>query len=186
MKSVFPEGSLAFAFHSLLEGEILPSQDCALVLEDDKGVCGYALSLADAKQAAAKIQVPESTRLSRASRRWSSCATSVTSCASFHQRAVNDDVLEDFPTLIAVQVLPRVTDSPAKRMIGQLLSSIKSSGRSRLCASKKFDVLFDETVKFSVFNIRKMSDLNVVIFNCYLLFCCCKVIYANWPLHWKK
>lgn len=125
------------SFHSLLEGEIFPSPDCALVLEDDKGVCGYALSLADAKRAAARVQVPESTRLIRVSSRWSSCAISVTSCASFHQRALNDAVLEDFPTLIAVQVLPRVTDSPAKRMIGQLLSSVKSSGRSRLFASKK-------------------------------------------------
>lgn len=83
----------------LLEGEILPSPDCALVLEDETGVCGYALALPNAKQAAANVQ-----------------------------RAVNNSVLEDFPTLIAAQVLPRVTDSPAKRMIGQLLSSVKGSG----------------------------------------------------------
>lgn len=48
------------------------------------------------------------------------------------QRAVMDSVFVDFPSLVALQVLPRVTDpSPAKRMIGQLLSSIRSSGRSR-------------------------------------------------------
>lgn len=40
-------------------------------------------------------------------------------------------MFEDFPSLVTMQVLPRVTDpSPAKRMIGQLLSSIRSSGRS--------------------------------------------------------
>lgn len=70
-------------------------------------------------------------------------------------------MLEDFPTLIAAQVLPRVTDSPAKRMIGQLLSSVKSSGRSRLRVSKKFDVPLDETVR--LFDVRKMSNLNVLI-----------------------
>lgn len=59
---------LKVSFHSLLEGEILPSPDCALILEDDMGVCGYALSL-DAKQAATKVQVTETTRFSGASRR---------------------------------------------------------------------------------------------------------------------
>lgn len=42
---------------SLSEGEISPSPECALVLEDEIGMCGYALALTDAKQAAAKIQV---------------------------------------------------------------------------------------------------------------------------------
>lgn len=72
-------------------------------------------------------------------------------------------MLENFPTLITVQVLPRVTDSPAKRMIGQLLSSVKSSGRSGLRVSKTFDVPLDETVKFCLFDVRKMSNLNVLI-----------------------
>lgn len=61
--------SSSFAFRSLLEGETFPSPDCALVLEDETGVCGYALALSDAKQAAAKVQVTDSTRSSRASRR---------------------------------------------------------------------------------------------------------------------
>lgn len=72
-------------------------------------------------------------------------------------------MLENFPTLIAAQVLPRVTDSPAKRMIGQLLSSVKSSGRSGLRVSKTFDVPLDETVKFCLFDVRKTSNLNVLI-----------------------
>lgn len=42
---------------SLSEGEISPSPECALILEDETGVCGYALGLTDAKQAATKIQV---------------------------------------------------------------------------------------------------------------------------------
>lgn len=51
------------------------------------------------------------------------------------QRAVSGSVFEEFPSVIALEMLPRVTDpSPAKRMIGQLLSSIRSSGRSRFHA----------------------------------------------------
>lgn len=97
---------------SLSAGEISPSPQCALVLEDDIGMCGYALALTDAKPAAAQIQ-----------------------------RAVSDSVLKDFPSLLTVQVLPRVTDpSPAERMIGRLLSSIRSSGsRGAFCELRESD-----------------------------------------------
>ncbi|KAM6940409.1 protein O-GlcNAcase [Xenentodon cancila] len=85
---------------ALSAGELSPSPQCALVLEDEIGVCGYALALTDAKPVAAKFQ-----------------------------RAVSGSVLEEFPSLVAVQMLPRITDpSPAKRMLGLLLSSIRSSG----------------------------------------------------------
>ncbi|XP_038570076.1 protein O-GlcNAcase [Micropterus salmoides] len=96
----------------LSAGEVSPSPHCALVLEDDTGMCGYALALTDAKPAAAKIQ-----------------------------RAVGDSMFEDFPSLVTMQVLPRVTDpSPAKRMIGQLLSSIRSSGsRGAFCELRQSD-----------------------------------------------
>lgn len=84
----------------LSAGELPPSPECALVVEDDIGMCGYALALTDAKPAAAKIQ-----------------------------RAVSESVLKEFPSLVVVQMLSRVTDpSPAKCMIGRLLSSIRSSG----------------------------------------------------------
>ncbi|KAM6941379.1 protein O-GlcNAcase [Lycodopsis pacificus] len=96
----------------LSAGEISPSPQCALVLEDEIGVCGYALALTDAKPAATKIQ-----------------------------RAVSESVFKDFPSLVTVQVLPRVTDpSPAKRMIGGLLSSIRSSGsRGVFCELRQND-----------------------------------------------
>ena len=42
---------------SLSAGEISPSPQCALVLEDEIGMCGYALALVDAKTVATKIQV---------------------------------------------------------------------------------------------------------------------------------
>ncbi|KAM8879882.1 protein O-GlcNAcase isoform 2-T2 [Spinachia spinachia] len=63
----------------LAAGSISPSPECALVLEDDIGMCGYALALTDAKPAATKIQ-----------------------------RAVSESVFKDFPSLVTIQVLPRV------------------------------------------------------------------------------
>ncbi|XP_068607035.1 protein O-GlcNAcase [Brachionichthys hirsutus] len=96
----------------LSAGELPPSPQCALVMEDGGGVCGYALALIDAKQAAAEIQ-----------------------------RTVRDAVLEDFPSLVTVRVLPHVTDpSPAKRMIGHLLSCIRSNGsRGAFCELRQSD-----------------------------------------------
>lgn len=49
-----------------------------------------------------------------------------------HQRAISPSVLEEFPSLVTMQLLPRVTDSsPAKRMMLQLLSSIRNTGMYR-------------------------------------------------------
>ncbi|XP_068177052.1 protein O-GlcNAcase [Antennarius striatus] len=96
----------------LSAGELPPSPHCALVIEDGVGVCGYALALIDAKQAAAKIQ-----------------------------RAVSDPMFEDFPSLVTMQVLPHVTDSsPAKRTIGHLLSSVRNNGsKGVFCEVRRSD-----------------------------------------------
>lgn len=96
----------------LLELDTPPSPHCALVMEDEIGLCGYALALPEAKTAAAKIQ-----------------------------RELGASVLKDYPSLLTVQVLPRVTDpSPAKRMISQLLSSLKNSGSAGvLCEVRHSD-----------------------------------------------
>lgn len=97
---------------SLLKLDTPPSPHCALVAEDEIGVCGYALALPDATPAAVKIQ-----------------------------RELGASVLKDYPSLLTVQVLPRVTDpSPAKRMISQLLSSLKNSGSAGvLCEVRHSD-----------------------------------------------
>uniref|UniRef100_A0A3B4ASR8 protein O-GlcNAcase n=1 Tax=Periophthalmus magnuspinnatus TaxID=409849 RepID=A0A3B4ASR8_9GOBI len=94
----------------LLDLETPPLPHCALVMEDEITVCGYALALMDAKPATVKVQLDAS-------------------------------VLKDFPSLLTVQVLPRVTDpSPAKRMISQLLSSLKTSGSTGvLCEVRHSD-----------------------------------------------
>ncbi|KAM7393828.1 hypothetical protein PAMP_020668 [Pampus punctatissimus] len=117
----------------LSTGEIPPSPLCAFILEDEMGVCGYALALTDAKPAAAKIK-----------------------------REISDSVFADFPTLITTQVLPRVTDpSPAKRMIGQLLSSIRSSGSTGVfCELRQSDRrMIDFYTKLGSFKPVKVAGL---------------------------
>ncbi|XP_026215780.1 protein O-GlcNAcase [Anabas testudineus] len=114
---------------SLSAGDISPSPQCALVMEDDAGICGYALALTDATPAAAKTQ-----RL----------------------------ISEEFPSLVTSQVLPRVTDpSPAKRMIGWLLSSIKSSGsRGVFCELRQGDRrMLDFYSKLGSFKTIQVSGL---------------------------
>ncbi|CAN9509923.1 unnamed protein product [Ophioblennius macclurei] len=87
------------------------SPQCGFILEDDVGTCGYAVALVDAKPATAKIQTVY---------RW---------------------LLGEFPSLVSVQVLPRVTDpAPARRMIGQLMSSVRISGsRGAFCDLRPSD-----------------------------------------------
>ncbi|XP_022611485.1 protein O-GlcNAcase-like isoform X2 [Seriola dumerili] len=118
---------------SLSAGEISPSPQCAFVLEDEIGTCGYALALINAKPAAAKIQ-----------------------------RATTDPVFEEFPSLITIQVLPRVTDpSPAKSMIGQLLSSIRNSGsRGVFCELRQSDRrMLDFYTKLGSFKPIKVAGI---------------------------
>lgn len=117
----------------LLELDAPPSPHCALVVEDELGVCGYALALPDAKPAAVKIQ-----------------------------RELGTSVLKDYPSLLTVQVLPRVTDpSPAKRMISQLLSSLKNSGSAGvLCEVRHSDrTMLDFYTKLGSFKPIKITGL---------------------------
>uniref|UniRef100_A0A3B4EYI0 protein O-GlcNAcase n=1 Tax=Pundamilia nyererei TaxID=303518 RepID=A0A3B4EYI0_9CICH len=120
------QGNSALMAH-LSAGEISPSPLCGLILEDDLGLCGYALALTDAKPAAAKIQV-----------------------------------IQKFPSVIALEMLPRVTDpSPAKRMIGQLLSSIRSSGsRGAFCELRQSNRrMLDFYSKLGSFKLVQMDGL---------------------------
>ncbi|CAG10789.1 unnamed protein product, partial [Tetraodon nigroviridis] len=121
----------------LLSGELQPSPASALVLEDDAGVCGCALALIDAKEAADKCQ-----------------------------RAVSPSVLEEFPSLVTVQLLPRVTDSsPAQRMMSQLLSSIRKAGsKGAFCELRRADQrMLDFYTQLGCFNrVSTGEDLVVM------------------------
>lgn len=46
-----------------MDGQIAPSKHCDLVLEDEDGICGFALALIDAKTAITTSQVRQRTPL---------------------------------------------------------------------------------------------------------------------------
>ncbi|MCI4383266.1 hypothetical protein PGIGA_G00024300 [Pangasianodon gigas] len=82
----------------LVDGQIAPSKHCDLVLEDEVGICGFALALTDAKTAITTSQYPET-------------------------------MLRDFPSLMIIQIHPRVPDpNTAKRLIGNMLSLLQEAG----------------------------------------------------------
>ncbi|XP_045546857.1 protein O-GlcNAcase isoform X2 [Salmo salar] len=111
----------------LAGGQLSPSPNCGLVLEDERGVCGYALGLTDA-----------------------------TAAALNNQRALPGD----FPSLVTMQLHPRVTDpAPARRMIGRLLSLMKTSGsRGVFCELRQGDRrMFDFYSKLGSFTTLKMA-----------------------------
>uniref|UniRef100_A0A4W5PG13 protein O-GlcNAcase n=1 Tax=Hucho hucho TaxID=62062 RepID=A0A4W5PG13_9TELE len=113
----------------LAGGQLSPSPNCGLVLEDEMGVCGYALGLTD-----------------------------TTAAALNNQRAL----LADFPSLVTMQLHPRVTDpAPARRMIGSLLSLMKTSGsRGVFCELRQGDRrMFDFYSKLGSFTTLKMAGL---------------------------
>ncbi|XP_036803896.1 protein O-GlcNAcase isoform X2 [Oncorhynchus mykiss] len=111
----------------LAGGQLSPSPNCGLVLEDERGVCGYALGLTDA-----------------------------TAAALNNQRTLPGD----FPSLVTMQLHPRVTDpAPARRMIGSLLSLMKTSGsRGVFCELRQGDRrMFDFYSKLGSFTTLKMA-----------------------------
>uniref|UniRef100_A0A674CRK9 protein O-GlcNAcase n=1 Tax=Salmo trutta TaxID=8032 RepID=A0A674CRK9_SALTR len=113
----------------LAGGQLSPSPNCGLVLEDERGVCGYALGLTDTTAAALNNQVT---------------------------RALPGD----FPSLVTMQLHPRVTDpAPARRMIGSLLSLMKTSGsRGVFCELRQGDRrMFDFYSKLGSFTTLKMA-----------------------------
>uniref|UniRef100_H3DJH2 protein O-GlcNAcase n=1 Tax=Tetraodon nigroviridis TaxID=99883 RepID=H3DJH2_TETNG len=160
---------------SLLSGELQPSPASALVLEDDAGVCGCALALIDAKEAADKCQravgfgsahtcsltAPVEPVSPGPEHHWG-----VNRSASVHQRAVSPSVLEEFPSLVTVQLLPRVTDSsPAQRMMSQLLSSIRKAGsKGAFCELRRADQrMLDFYTQLGCFNrVSTGEDLVVM------------------------
>uniref|UniRef100_A0A3P9AC82 protein O-GlcNAcase n=1 Tax=Esox lucius TaxID=8010 RepID=A0A3P9AC82_ESOLU len=109
-----PESTLPALISDGLPGQLAPSSNCGFVLEDERGVCGYALGLTDATAAAQNLQV---------------------------RYPLTRVLLRDFPSLATMKLHPRVTDlAPAKRMISCLLSSMKTSGcRGVFCELRKSD-----------------------------------------------
>ncbi|XP_007909585.1 protein O-GlcNAcase [Callorhinchus milii] len=131
---------------SLVGGLLTLSPDYCFVLEDEGGVCGYALGTVDVKPFCKKCNVswiptmrekylkPETSK---------ELSEEQKMMLSFHeeQEGLPDNFLAMFPSLIKLDVHSKVTDpSVAKSMMGCLLSSLKANGsRGAFCEVKPSD-----------------------------------------------
>ncbi|XP_066534577.1 protein O-GlcNAcase isoform X2 [Hoplias malabaricus] len=146
-------------------GFLTLSPDYGFVLEDDEGICGYALGTVDVKPFVKKCKMswipfmqekynkPDSEKdLSEAEKLM----------LSFHEEeeGLPESFLSNFPSLIKVDIQAKVTDpSVAKSMMGCLLSSLKANGsHGAFCEVRQIDKrMLDFYGKLGCFEVAKME-----------------------------
>ncbi|XP_062376421.1 protein O-GlcNAcase [Sardina pilchardus] len=149
----------------LVGGFLSLSPDYGFVLEDEEGICGYALGTMDVKPFVKKCKVswipfmqekytkPEGDKeLSEAEKM----------ILSFHEEeeGLPESFLGNFPSLIKVDIHAKVTDpSVAKSMMGCLLSSLKANGsHGAFCEVRQMDKrMLDFYSKLGCFEVAKME-----------------------------
>ncbi|XP_034781802.1 protein O-GlcNAcase-like isoform X1 [Acipenser ruthenus] len=149
----------------LVGGFLTLSPDYGFVLEDNEGICGYALGTVDVKPFVKKCKMswipsmqekyikPDSEKdLSEAEKMM----------LSFHEEeeGLPESFLSNFPSLIKVDIHGKVTDpSVAKSMMGCLLSSIKANGsHGAFCEVRQNDKrMLDFYSKLGCFEVAKME-----------------------------
>ncbi|XP_063047035.1 protein O-GlcNAcase [Engraulis encrasicolus] len=164
----FSDGSQADLIGDRLVGGFLTvSPDYGFVLEDEEGICGYALGTVDVKPFVKKCKAswipfmqekygkPEEgddKELSEAEKMM----------LSFHEEeeGLPESFLHNFPSLIKVDIHAKVTDpSVAKSMMGCLLSSLKANGSAgAFCEVRQVDKrMLDFYSKLGCFEVAKME-----------------------------
>lgn len=161
----FSEGSPDLIGDRLVGGFLTVSPDYGFVLEDEEGICGYALGTVDVKPFVKKCKVswipfmqekyskPEGDKeLSEAEKMM----------LSFHEEeeGLPESFLRNFPSLIKVDIHAKVTDpSVAKSMMGCLLSSLKANGsHGAFCEVRQIDKrMLDFYSKLGCFEVAKME-----------------------------
>ncbi|XP_048869366.1 protein O-GlcNAcase [Brienomyrus brachyistius] len=143
------------------------SPDYGFVLEDEEGICGYALGTADVKPFAKKCRMSWIPSMQEKYNK-PDCEKDLTEAEkmmlSFHEEeeeeGLPDSFLSNFPSLIKVQIHTKVTDpSVAKSMMGCLLSSLKASGsHGAFCEVRQTDKrMMDFYSKLGCFEVAKME-----------------------------
>ncbi|XP_053548462.1 protein O-GlcNAcase [Bombina bombina] len=149
----------------LVGGLLSLSLDYCFVLEDEDGICGYAVGTVDVtpfikKFKSSWIPFMQSKYIKPKCDKELSAAEKI--MLSFHeeQEIMPDTFLASFPSLIKVDIHKKVTDpSVAKGMMACLLSSLKAHGsRGAFCEVKPDDKrILDFYSKLGCFEIAKME-----------------------------
>ncbi|XP_040923490.1 protein O-GlcNAcase isoform X1 [Betta splendens] len=149
----------------LVGGLLTLSSDYGFVLEDDEGICGYALGTVDVKPFIKKCKLNWIPFMQEKYHK-PDCEKDLTEAEkimlSFHEEeeGLPDSFLSNFPSLIKVDIHAKVTDpSVAKSMMGCLLSSIKANGsHGAFCKVRQTDKrMLDFYGKLGCFEVAKME-----------------------------
>uniref|UniRef100_A0A4W6CDT2 O-GlcNAcase n=1 Tax=Lates calcarifer TaxID=8187 RepID=A0A4W6CDT2_LATCA len=149
----------------LVGGLLTLSSDYGFVLEDDEGICGYALGTVDVKPFIKKCKLSWIPFMQEKYHK-PDCEKDLTEAEkmmlSFHEEeeGLPDSFLSNFPSLIKVDIHAKVTDpSVAKSMMGCLLSSLKANGsHGAFCKVRQTDKrMLDFYSKLGCFEVAKME-----------------------------
>uniref|UniRef100_A0A8C8DDN9 Protein O-GlcNAcase n=1 Tax=Oryzias sinensis TaxID=183150 RepID=A0A8C8DDN9_9TELE len=149
----------------LVGGLLTLSSDYGFVLEDDDGICGYAVGTVDVKPFIKKCKLSWLPFMQEKYNK-PDCEKDLTEAEkmmlSFHEEedGLPDSFLSNFPSLIKVDIHAKVTDpSVAKSMMGCLLSSLKANGsRGAFCKVRQTDKrMLDFYSKLGCFEVAKME-----------------------------
>ncbi|XP_041116614.1 protein O-GlcNAcase-like isoform X2 [Polyodon spathula] len=149
----------------LVGGFLTLSPDYGFVLEDNEGICGYALGTVDVKPFVKKSKmswIPSMQEKYNKPDSEKDLSEAEKMMLSFHEEeeGLPESFLSNFPSLIKVDIHGKVTDpSVAKSMMGCLLSSIKANGsHGAFCEVRQNDKrMLDFYSKLGCFEVAKME-----------------------------
>uniref|UniRef100_A0A674MH55 Protein O-GlcNAcase n=1 Tax=Takifugu rubripes TaxID=31033 RepID=A0A674MH55_TAKRU len=149
----------------LVGGLLTLSSEYGFVLEDEEGICGYALGTVDVKPFIKKCQmnwIPFMQEKYNKPDDQKDLTEAEKMMLSFHEEeeGLPESFLSKFPSLIKVDIHAKVTDpSVAKSMMGCLLSSLKANGSlGAFCKVHQADKrMLDFYGKLGCFEVAKME-----------------------------
>ncbi|RUS72113.1 hypothetical protein EGW08_020126 [Elysia chlorotica] len=164
---VFPDSPLLMG-DKLLGKFLTLSPEYGFVIEDDMGVCGYAVAALDARELAKKVEVawlPAMREKYQAPDKKDSYSPAEEVIQSFHceRKTISDDVYLQFPSVLRLDVLPSRIEDPAlpRRLLACVLSSLKCNGSKgvhcELSVGDKF--LIDFYSKLGFFPVTSMDEI---------------------------
>ncbi|KAM3862708.1 protein O-GlcNAcase [Diretmus argenteus] len=161
----FPDQDSDLLGDRLVGGFLTLSPDYGFVLEDEEGICGYALGTVDVKPFIKKCKlswIPFMQEKYHKPDCQKDLSESEKMMLSFHEEeeGLPESFHSNFPSLIKVDIHAKVTDpSVAKSMMGCLLSSLKANGSNgAFCEVRQTDKrMLDFYSKLGCFEVAKME-----------------------------
>uniref|UniRef100_A0A8C6SXR8 Protein O-GlcNAcase n=1 Tax=Neogobius melanostomus TaxID=47308 RepID=A0A8C6SXR8_9GOBI len=150
----------------LVGGLLTLSSDYGFVLEDEEGICGYALGTVDVKPFVKKCKLSwipfmkEKYHKPDGEKDLTEAEKMILSFHEEEEEGLPETFLSNFPSLIKVDIHAKVTDpSVAKSMMGCLLSCLKANGsHGAFCKVRQSDKrMLDFYGKLGCFEVAQME-----------------------------